>query len=169
MINFENETEFCPDFDLVKVANDVVDKVLEKENCPYECEVELLITDEETVREINAEYRDIDKTTDVLSFPNVDWDEPANYDCESFNDDYLVSPDSGNIMLGQIVLNDARIISQANDYGHSIMREYAFLITHSMLHLLGYDHMEKDEAAIMEGKQKEYLEELNISRYNDGM
>ena len=67
-------------------------------------------------------------------------------------------------MLGQIVLNEERIVSQAEEDGHSVMREYAFLIAHSMLHLLGYDHMEEDETAIMEGKQKEYLDLLGITR-----
>ena len=109
---------------------------------------------------------DIDKTTDVLSFPNIDWEAPADYEnvdeeefnCSSFN------PETGLPILGEICLNKDRIISQAGEYGHSVKREFAFLIAHSMLHLLGYDHMEDDEAKVMEEKQKEYLEDLKISR-----
>ena len=164
MVNLENEVDFESDFDLLEVANSVADTVLKGEECPKGCEVELLITDEDTVKDINSQYRNIDKTTDVLSFPNVDWDSPADYNSASFKDEYLLSPENGLLMLGQIVLNDSRIISQANDYGHSVKREYAFLIAHSMLHLLGYDHMEDDEREVMEEKQREYLLKLGIER-----
>lgn len=164
MVNFENEVDFETDFELLSVAECVVKAVLDEERCPKECEVELLITDADTVKDINSEYRNIDKTTDVLSFPNVDWDSPADYSCESFNDEYLVNPETGLLMLGQIVLNDSRIVSQAEEYGHSVKREYAFLIAHSMLHLLGYDHMEDDERAVMEDKQRRYLSKIGIER-----
>lgn len=164
MVNFENEVDFKADFDLYETACKVVEAVLTYEDCPYECEVELLITDKDTVQSINKEYRNIDRTTDVLSFPNIDWDTPANYECSGFNDDYIVNPDTECIMLGQIVLNDERIVSQAEEYGHSIKREYAFLIAHSMLHLLGYDHMNDEEASIMENKQKTYLDNIGITR-----
>lgn len=164
MVNYEIEVDFETDFDKKEVADLVVDTVLDKENCPYECEVELLITDGENVHDINKEYRETDSTTDVLSFPNIDWDSPADYNCDGFNDDFVVSPDTGNIMLGQIVLNYERIISQAKEYGHSIKREYSFLIAHSMLHLLGYDHMTPEEAKVMESKQSEYLDSIGITR-----
>ncbi len=164
MINFENEVQFETAFDLEQVANMVCDEVLREENCPYLCEVDLLITDSETVREINSEYRSIDNTTDVLSFPNVDWTTPADYECESFNDELLVDPDTELLMLGQIILNKDRILSQAEEYGHSVKREYAFLIAHSMLHLLGYDHMDDEERKVMEDKQRKYLENLGIGR-----
>lgn len=164
MVNFENEIDFKTDFDLEDIANQVVDAVLKFEECPVECEVELLITDAESVHEINKEYREVDSTTDVLSFPNVDWDFPGDYESDSFNDEFLIDPDTELTMLGQIVLNNERIISQAAEFGHSIKREYAFLIAHSMLHLLGYDHMEEDEAKVMEAKQKEYLDKIGLGR-----
>lgn len=164
MINLEMEIEWEESFDFEEVANLVADTVLDKEECPYECEIELTITDSEEVHKINREYRNIDSTTDVLSFPNVDWDSPADYDCDGFNDDYIVNPDTEMIMLGQIVLNKDRIISQAEEFGHSVKREYAFLIAHSMLHLLGYDHMVEDEAKVMETKQSEYLDSIGIGR-----
>ena len=164
VINIDNETDFRPDFDIVMTADKVVRKVLEMESFPSDAEVDLLITDADTVKDINKEYRDIDKTTDVLSFPNTDWDGPADYECGGFLDESLIDPENGHYMLGQIVLNDERIVSQAEEYGHSVMREYSFLIAHSMLHLLGYDHMEETEAAVMEDKQKKYLELLGITR-----
>lgn len=164
MINLEMDIDWEESFDFEEVANLVADTVLDKEECPYECEIELTITDSEEVHKINKEYRNIDSTTDVLSFPNVEWDSPADYECDGFNDDYLVNPDTEMIMLGQIVLNKDRIISQAEEFGHSVKREYAFLIAHSMLHLLGYDHMAEDEAKVMEKKQSEYLDSIGIGR-----
>lgn len=163
-VNFEQDVEFEHGFDQLEVADIVINAVLKEEACPTECEVEILLTDPETVREANKEYRDIDKTTDVLSFPNVEWDAPADYECEGFLDEYLINPETGKLMLGQIVLNADRIVSQAKEYGHSIKREYAFLIAHSMLHLLGYDHMEEAEAHVMEEKQKTYLNNMGIAR-----
>ena len=76
----------------------------------------------------------------------------------------LLNPDTGNIMFGDIVVNENRVREQAKEYGHSEKREFAFLIAHSMLHLCGYDHMEEDEAAVMENKQREVLEALGITR-----
>lgn len=164
MVNFELEAKLDVDFDLYEVATLVTDAVLKEEGCHKECEIELLLTDADTVKGINKEYRGIDNTTDVLSFPNVDWVNPSDFESEEFLDEYLINPDTKLLMLGQIVLNNERIVSQAKEYGHSIKREYAFLIAHSMLHLLGYDHMEEAEALIMEEKQGRYLDKLGITR-----
>jgi probable rRNA maturation factor len=78
--------------------------------------------------------------------------------------DDCFNPETGEATLGDIVLNVPRIHKQAEEYGHSVLREYAFLIAHSMLHLFGYDHMTESEAKVMEAKQEEILEILNISR-----
>lgn len=164
VVNYEIEVDFDTDFDKKEVAALVICKVLEYEKCPKECEVELLITDADSVHEINKEYRGIDSTTDVLSFPNVEWESPANFESEGFLDEYLISPDTGKLMLGQIVLCKERILSQSEEYGHSVKREYAFLIAHSMLHLLGYDHMVDEEREVMEEKQKQYLDLMKIPR-----
>lgn len=170
MVNFEIEYDFDKDinenekFNLQETAEFVVDTVLNNENCPVECEVELLVTDPETVREANKEYRNIDKTTDVLSFPNIDWNSPADYESEGFNDEFAYNPENGKLMLGQIVLNADRVVSQAGEYGHSVKREFSFLIAHSMLHLLGYDHMDEEDAKVMEKKQGDYLESIGITR-----
>lgn len=166
MVVIEENIEFETDFDKDAIAGEVIDYILKKENCPWEVEVDILITDSDEVQDYNREYRDIDKTTDVLSFPNIDWEAPADYssvDEQEFNASSF-NPETDLPILGEICLNKDRIISQADEYGHSIKREYAFLIAHSMLHLLGYDHMEEDEARVMEDKQKEYLSQLGINR-----
>lgn len=166
MVVIEENIEFETDFDKDAIAGEVIDYILKKENCPWEVEVDILITDSDEVQDYNREYRDIDKTTDVLSFPNIDWEAPADYssvDEQEFNASSF-NPETDLPILGEICLNKDRIISQADEYGHSIKREYAFLIAHSMLHLLGYDHMEEDEASVMEDKQKEYLSQLGINR-----
>jgi len=165
MIVIEENVEFKTDFDKQKTAEDVAGLILEKEGCPFECEVDILITDSEEVKEYNKEYRDIDNTTDVLSFPNLEWEAPSDFDSLNAEDlEMSVNPETNLTILGEICLNKDRILSQAEDYGHSVKREYAFLIAHSMLHLLGYDHMEEDEAKVMEEKQSAYLDELGIKR-----
>jgi len=166
MIILDENIEFETEFDKEKTAKEVVEFILKKEAVPWECEVDIYITDSEEVRTYNREYRNIDKTTDVLSFPNIDWEVPADYesvDYEGFETESF-NPETSLPILGEICLNKDRILSQAEEYGHSVKREYAFLIAHSMLHLLGYDHIKEDEAAVMEEKQKDYLEELGILR-----
>ena len=114
---------------------------------------------------MNRQFRGIDKPTDVLSFPNVSYEEAGDFsvmDSEQKVD--LLNPDTGAIMFGDIVINEARVRSQAEEYGHSLKREFAFLVAHSMLHLCGYDHMEEDEAKVMEEKQRNVLSSLGINR-----
>lgn len=169
-INFSNEyeqekLEDVFSFPYEKVAEQVVNAVLDQEKCPYEATVEVIYTSNEAIRQINREQREIDRETDVLSFPMVDFSVPCDYDLlEQPESDFYFDPDSGELMLGDIVLSIPRIIEQAKEYGHSRKREYAFLIAHSMLHLLGYDHMTPDEAAEMEAKQNQVLDTLNITR-----
>ena len=166
MVIIEENTEFKTDFDKKEIAEKVVEHILSQEGCPWECEVDILITDSKEVQEYNKEYRGLDKTTDVLSFPNLEWDSPADYETEGMEEliEMSLNPETDLFILGEICLNKDRIISQAKEYGHSVKREYAFLIAHSMLHLLGYDHMEEDEAKVMEEKQEKYLDEFGMSR-----
>ncbi|MDO4961296.1 MAG: rRNA maturation RNase YbeY [Eubacteriales bacterium] len=166
-VNIENEYEnaagFLSEAEYTKLAHDVINAALDHENCPYEIDVSLLLTDDEAIRELNKEYREMDKSTDVLSFPMIDYESPACFD--GFDDmDELFDPDSGELMLGDIVISIDHCIAQAKEYGHSITREYAFLIAHSMLHLMGYDHMTPEEAAEMEKRQEEILAGLGINR-----
>lgn len=162
-IYLENEGDLELDLNYQEVAQRVGDAVLDYEQCPYESEVELLLTMDEEIREMNREFRDIDRATDVLSFPMIAYESPADFafleEDESFFD-----PDTGELMLGNIVISKQKVVEQAEEYGHTVEREYAFLIAHSMLHLLGYDHMEEEERAVMEKKQREILDGLGITR-----
>lgn len=163
-LNIEKEVEVTFDFDCERLASEVVSFTIEHENFPYEAEVNLTLTDNAGIHEINRMYREIDAPTDVLSFPMLSYDAPGDF--ESLEDDYEdnFNPDSGEIMLGDIVISVERVREQALSYGHSEKREFAFLIVHSMLHLFGYDHMTPEDAAIMEPKQDEILEAMNIIR-----
>ena len=160
----ENETEITFDFDTEEIAKNVIEKVLEVENCPFDTEVNLLITDNEGIREYNASMRDIDKPTDVLSFPGLFFDEPSAFFIPEEEMADYTNPENGLIILGDIIISADKVLSQAEEYGHSAKREFAFLVAHSMYHLCGYDHMTSDEAAVMEKKQEEILQLLQITR-----
>lgn len=162
-IFLENEGELDLNLPYLELADEVAEAVLDYENCPYESQVELLLTDNDEIQRINQEFRSIDRPTDVLSFPMIDFEHPAEYDFLE-EDDNCFDPETGELMLGNIVISKEKVISQAEEYGHSVKREYAFLIAHSMLHLLGYDHMEEEERAVMEEKQREILTKLGIER-----
>ena len=161
-INIDEEVSVEFDFDYKKIIKDVIEMVLDYEKCPYECEVNVLFVDGEMIREINKEQRDIDKATDVLSFPMIEYEEVSNFD--GLDEDSFFDLESGELLLGDIVLNVEKIKSQAEEYGHSELRELGFLVAHSMLHLCGYDHINEDERKIMEDRQKIILDELKISR-----
>ncbi|MCD7981582.1 MAG: rRNA maturation RNase YbeY [Clostridiales bacterium] len=147
-----------------RLAERVIGAALEAERFPYEAEVSLTLTDNPSIQEINREMRGIDAPTDVLSFPMLHWAAPADYSAMDGQWEESVNPDTGEVLLGDIVLSVDRVRAQAGEYGHSEKREYAFLITHSMLHLMGYDHMEPEEAAVMEERQRVILDGLDISR-----
>ena len=171
-IYYDNQTDYEFDFDYKKVANDVITKTLLHEQFKYDVEVSITFVNEESIRKINKEYRDIDNFTDVLSFPMIEYDSDYSRISERKEEmyDFLIdiidikNPDTDEIILGDIVLCVPVIINQAKEYNHSILREYAFLIVHSMLHLLGFDHIEEDERIIMENKQNQILESLSITR-----
>lgn len=160
----ENEKEYNFPFDYELIAGQVIQKVLELEKCPYEAEVNLILTDSDEIRSTNLNFREIDKETDVLSFPMVEFTNPANYDILENGSDMYFNPDSGALMLGDIMISVPKAEEQAREYGHELKREYAFLIAHSMLHLLGYDHMTDEEARLMESKQETALQNLKITR-----
>lgn len=163
-LNFEEEVTVPFDFEYESLAREVISFTLDHENFPYESEVNLTLTDNDGIHEINKMYRQIDHPTDVLSFPMLSYE--AAGDFSKLEDDYddNFNPDTGEIMLGDIVISVDKVLEQAESYGHTPRREYAFLIVHSMLHLFGYDHMTPEEAVQMEAKQRQILEEMNITR-----
>ncbi len=162
-LNLEEEIQISLDFPHVEVAKAVINEALETEAFPFEAEVNLTLTDLQSIQEMNQQFRNINRPTDVLSFPMLDLPAPGDFsNIEAFCDNF--NPDSGEALLGDIVICIPRMIEQANEYGHSVKREYAFLIAHSMLHLMGYDHMEAEDADVMEQKQNAILDHLKISR-----
>lgn len=150
--------------DYEDIIKRVVDGALDMEECPYECEVSITIVDNDEIQAINKEFRGIDNPTDVLSFPMVEYPAPAEFDFLEEEGDDCFNPETGELLLGDIILSAEKILEQAEKYGHSVVRELAFLTAHSMLHLMGYDHMEEDERAVMEEKQRLLMDRLGITR-----
>ena len=161
MIEEETEVDFA--FDHRKLAEEVITFALDYEHFPYEAEVNLTLVDNETIQEINREQREIDKPTDVLSFPMISYETAADFSKIEDSDDNF-NPDTGEALLGDIVISVPKVLEQAESYGHSVKREFSFLIVHSVLHLLGYDHMTPGDAVFMENKQKDILNAMNILR-----
>lgn len=123
-------------------------------------EVEVTIVGEEKIRTTNLQARGIDKVTDVLSFPSINFKFPFNAN------DYIydIDPETGKIMLGEIMLCEKRAKKQAKEYGHSVDREIGFLVLHGLLHLMGFDHMTKDEEKEMMSHAEAILKSLKLSR-----
>lgn len=159
------EDEYGKDwpFSPEELASQVIEKCLDYEKCPYEAQVSLLLINAEEMHRMNREYRGIDRPTDVLSFPMLNYETPGDFSKVEEDPDSF-EPDSGELLLGDIVINGDQVYTQAEEYGHSVKREFAFLIAHSMLHLMGYDHMSPEEAQLMEGRQREILGQLGINR-----
>jgi probable rRNA maturation factor len=165
-ILIEKETDKELDFNYEEVIRKVIEYSIDYLNCPYEIEVNVLLTDNQKICQVNKEFRNIDRPTDVLSFPMVEYDIPSNFSileedeslCDCFN------PETGELLLGDIMVSLEKVKEQASEYGHSEIRELGFLIAHSMLHLCGFDHVDEDERAVMEKKQEEILNNLKIYR-----
>lgn len=161
----DNDTEEKFDFDIELLIKDLTSEVLDMESFPYkDVSLNVTFTDDETIKEINNQFRNIDKSTDVLSFPAIDFEVPSDASFILGDEADYFDPDTNELILGDIMISLEHAHSQANEYGHSFKREIAFLITHSLLHLLGYDHMEDEERVVMESKQTLVLNKLNITR-----
>lgn len=160
---FEDEGNLTLQLPCEELARTVIEAALDYIKCPYEAEVNLLLTMNEEIHQMNLHFRKKDCPTDVLSFPMVDYEMAGDFEFLEDMQEYF-HPESGELMLGDIVISKEKVLSQAEEYGHSIKREYAFLIAHSMLHLFGYDHIEDIERVEMERMQKEILEGLTIFR-----
>ncbi len=163
---FERDGEEEIGFDYEKMLIKVVEEALRQEQCPYECEVNVRLTENEGIRRLNQEFRDLDVPTDVLSFPMVEYEVPADFSQLDSPEAKIMyfNLDTRELLLGDIVISLERAREQSEEYGHSMERELAFLTAHSMLHLMGYDHMEEDERELMEQKQENILQNLGITR-----
>lgn len=155
--NIQDKFEFTDE--LNEILKSAVNGSLALEGFKIPSEISILLVDDEHIREINKEQRDIDKATDVLSFPMTTM---VNGEMEEDTGDYDM--DEELLLLGDIVISMETVDRQAKEYGHSFEREFAFLTTHGMFHLLGYDHMSSEEEKIMMGKQEEVLKDIGLTR-----
>jgi len=135
---------------------------LQCEDVTSPCEVSVLITSDYIIRGINNEYRSVDEPTDVLSFPLFEFEPPGWSSTVPESTD----PETGLVPLGEIVLSGERVHSQALEYGHPVERETAYLTTHSVLHLLGYDHEEKSDKDKMRDREKHIMLEMGYENDN---
>ena len=140
-----------------KIVNIVVDKCFEIEKlCDLNLYMSITLTTPKEIRSINNEFRKIDKETDVLSFPMFEKDEIEEMIMSRKNE----IPEA----IGDIVISVERVQQQANEYGHSFEREFAYMIVHGFYHLMGYDHMEEQDKIVMRAKEENILNTLNICR-----
>ena len=136
-------------------------RVLESENVPFDAAIDVTVVDADEIRRLNAEHRNKDAVTDVLSFPMYEF-----YNGQP-QEELEAEPDSGCVMLGDMILCYTRAVEQAAQFGHSPARECGYLTTHSVLHLLGYDHERNDEdTRLMRGKEEDNLAFLGLTREN---
>jgi probable rRNA maturation factor len=161
--NRQNKIEVTNEME--ELLNNVVSFTLKEECVEVEFEVSVILIDNEEIKRINSEFRNINRETDVLSFPMLEY--PAGkvfkevYKVEQYNESNL---DEGHLILGDMALSLEKVMEQSKEYGHSFNRELAYLTVHSMLHLLGYDHMEEGEKNVMRSREEYILEKLSMIR-----
>jgi probable rRNA maturation factor len=151
--------------DLENEIMEIIEYTLKEEEVKISCEISVIFVDNEEIKEINKEMRNIDKVTDVLSFPMLEYKKHKvfknlykdfEFDASDLNE--------GNLVLGDMALSLTRALEQSEEYEHSFKREVCYLVVHSMLHLLGYDHMEEEEKSMMRKREEEILNRFNINR-----
>lgn len=161
--NRQNKLEVTEQF--INKITEVCNFALKEEEVLCEYQISLLFVDNNEIREINKETRNIDRETDVLSFPMLDFDYK-----KVFKDMYVnyvfdeTYKDGDELVLGDMVLSLEKAMEQSVEYGHSYEREVSYLVVHSILHLLGYDHIDEDDKKIMRKREEEILNKLRIRR-----
>ena len=163
-INFDIDYKF--DFDIYKLSKKIIKEVFEVEKIKGIYSVNISIVTKNVIKKLNFKNRNINKITDVLSFPNIKLNNRNEFKklVNAKNSHLFYDYDSSSIFLGDVIICYDKIISQSKKYNHSIKREYSFLLTHSILHLIGYDHMKKVDEDTMFKKQDLILSNLNINR-----
>ncbi|MBV7273022.1 rRNA maturation RNase YbeY [Clostridium thailandense] len=166
MIYIDDRQEKIPvNEELKKNIESVIEYALKEEKVNIPCEVSVIFVDNNEIREINRENRNIDKATDVLSFPMLEYPESRVFKEVYLNYNFHPSDlDEGNLVLGDIVLSLEKAEEQRIEFNHSFLREAAYLTVHSVLHLLGYDHMKEEEKKVMRKREEEILKEFRILR-----
>ena len=164
-IQIERETDVDLNLDYERIIDDIVNEALDYIECPYEIELNIILSDNEGIHQVNLDQRQIDAPTDVLSFPMLDYEKAGDFSfLENEEEIFNFNADTGELMLGDIMISLEKVREQAKEYQHSESREFAFLLAHSMLHLFGFDHMEEDERIEMERMQEEILKNKNYKR-----
>ncbi len=169
MIKFEiiPDEEYAFDFSIAYLSRKMAKKIFEIEKLKFSFSFNILLVSKSKIKKINKSRRKIDKITDVLSFPNIEYNKPSNFKPYIMHDSInpkIYDFTTNTIFLGDIIICYDVLIKQAQLYGHSIKREYAFLLTHAILHLLGYDHIVLEDRIKMFKKQDIVLNELKIFR-----
>ena len=166
MILFEDrQTKVKINDGLVKSMEKIIDFALKSEKLILDYEISIIYVDNKKIREINNEFRNIDKETDVLSFPMLEYPKGKVYKdiyLESKLDDSFF--DESKLVLGDIAISAEKAMEQSQEFGHSFERETVYLTVHSILHLLGYDHMVEAEKVIMRKREEEILNNFNLIR-----
>ena len=154
--------ELRKSFKISKLIRKVLKRAIDMYGSEYDCSIYVGICTDDYIRKINNEHRQINKATDVLSFPMINWDKPADWTNLKAGED--INPTTGKVELGDILISMETGMSQAKEYEHGIDREIAYLALHGLLHLLGYDHMTDDDKKLMREKEENVLSILNIVR-----
>lgn len=163
-VYFEDEAGISFGFDPEEKVEEMIAFVRDYVECPYDIEVSVTLVDTDTIRQVNSQFRQIEKVTDVLSFPMMEYDSPRDFGGQAFQNSLSLSPDTQEMILGDILLCSEVVKTQAEEYGHSELREFCFLVVHSMLHLFGYDHIQEEDRREMEEEQRKIMERLGINR-----
>jgi len=150
-MNIYYDSDFELEKELLEKMNAGAVICIEQEGLdPERVEISLTLVDADEIQQLNRDYRNVDKVTDVLSFPQYD----------DLND----LPEEGELMLGDVIICRQRAEEQAEEFGHSVEREMVYLFVHSVCHLLGYDHMNDEEKAEMRAKEESVMEQINVTR-----
>ena len=150
----DNRTDWNFDENFLKIVTKAAEESLKYENFDPNCEISLSFVTNNEIHKINKQFRNIDRETDVLSFPQLTFEEG----------EIPEKNENGEIILGDIIISVEKAKAQAEEYGHSLEREIAFLTAHSMLHLMGYDHMTEEDEKEMFGRQRAIMENIGIGR-----
>lgn len=161
--NRQEKLEVTEEF--IEDLKNVIEFALKEEEVKVDTEVSLVFVDNEEIRTINNETRNIDRETDVLSFPMLDYEDKKVFKEQYADYEFGAADcDGDELVLGDIVLSLEKTKEQSIEYNHSFEREASYLVVHSVLHLLGYDHMEEEDKKIMRKREEEILSKLNILR-----
>lgn len=161
--NRQNKIEITED--LENNIKKMIDFTLKEEKLKVDYEISVIFIDNDEIKKLNKKFRNIDRVTDVLSFPMLEYDKGKVYKQIYLNhifNDYDL--DNGKLVLGDIALSLERAMEQSNEFGHGFQREVCYLLIHSVLHLLGYDHMDEEEKAIMRKNEEYILNKFNLNR-----